>query len=266
MILKYFLKSLFSNRPLWAWGVGFTTFWLFMGAFVFGYNMTTRLESLAYTSAWYSIIGLIASGVAATTISYSVYYSNASLAYSFRFTKLRPSTYVLSLMAATALAVATIGTILMVLSAAMYSYRSHYSLLPVMPLQSIGVFFLAGIFMFLTAAILVVAVNNYAGLRSIAFVAFVPQILSYIFAFSALGQSMPVDLVYGSPFADIQRLLMVTYFGRNTPLNLSGGTGPLLNTDIFIMSLLLWIALLFVIAMVLVSKIRPRSIEQGRQL
>ncbi|WMT44416.1 MAG: hypothetical protein RE469_09455 [Cuniculiplasma divulgatum] len=266
MLFKYYLKSLLSNRPLWAWGTGFTVFWLFMGAFVFGFNMTTKQESLGYTSVWYSIIGLIASGVIATTISYSVYYANASLAYSFRFTKLRPSTYVFSLMAGTAVVATIIGAILMAVSALMYSYKSHYSLIPVMPLQSLGVFFLSGIFMFLLAVILVVSVNNYTGLKSISFVAFIPQILSYIFAFSALGQPLPVDLVYASPFSDIQRLLMTTYYGHRTPLNLNGGIGPLLNTNVFIVSLLFWIALLFAVSIILVSRIRPASIEEGRQV
>jgi hypothetical protein len=42
MLFKYYLRTLFTNRPLWAWGVGFTVFWLFMGAFVFGFNMTAK--------------------------------------------------------------------------------------------------------------------------------------------------------------------------------------------------------------------------------
>lgn len=266
MLFKYYLRTLFTNRPLWAWGVGFTVFWLFMGAFVFGFNMTAKQESLGYTSVWYSIIGLIAAGVIATTISYSVYYANASLAYSFRFTKLKPSTYVFSLLAGTAVVATIMGAILMAVAALMYSYKSHYSLIPVMPLQSLGVFFLSGIFMFLLAVILVVSVNNYAGLKSISFVAFIPQILSYIFAFSALGQPLPVDLVYASPFSDIQRLLMTTYYGHGAPLNLNGGVGPLLSTNVFLVSLLFWIALLFAASIILVSRIRPASIEEGRQV
>ena len=266
MLLKYYLKALLSSRPLWAWGAGFTVFWLFMGAFVFGFNMTTKQESLGYTSVWYSIIGLIAASVIATTISYSVYYANASLAYCFRFTKLRPSTYVFSLMAGTAVVATVIGAILMAISALMYSYKSHYLLIPEMPLQSLGVFFLSGIFMFLLAVILVISVNNYAGLKSISFVAVIPQILSYIFAFSALGAPLPVDMVYLSPFSDIQRLLMTTYYGHRAPLNLNGGIGPLLNTNLFIISLSFWIALLFAVCIILVSRIRPASIEEGRQV
>ena len=266
MLVKFYLKSLLTNKPLWGWGIGFTVFWLFMGAFVFGFNMTSRQESLGYTSVWYSIIGLIASGVIATTISYSVYYANASLAYSFRFTKLTPSTYVLSLMAGTAVVSTIIGVVLMAVSILMYSYKSHYSLIPAMPLQSLGVFFLAGIFMFLIAVILVVSVNNYAGLKSISFVAFVPQIISYIFAFSVLGEPLPVYVIYASPFSDIQRLLLTTYYGHRAPININGGSGTLLNTNIFIVSLLFWIVLLFAISIILVSRIRPASIEEGRQV
>ena len=266
MLFKYYLKSLFTDRPLWGWGIGLTVFWLFMGAFVFGFNMTTRQEYLGYTSVWYSIIGLIASGVIATTISYSVYYANASLAYSFRFTKLRPSAYVLSLMAGTAFVSTFMGAILMGVSALMYSYKSNYVLIPEMPLQSLGVFFLAGIFMFLFAVILVVSINNYAGLKSISFVATIPQILSYIFAFSVLGEPLPVYVIYASPFSDVQRLLLTTYYGHSAPLNINGGNGTLLNTNIFIVSLLFWIALLFAISIMLVSRIRPASIEEGRQV
>ena len=121
-------------------------------------------------------------------------------------------------------------------------------------------------FMFLLSVVLVIFANNYTGLKSISFIVFIPQLLSYLFGFSELGIPLPSAVVYTSPFSDIPRLLYQTYSGNASPLNMSNGTGPLLNPYILIVSLLCWTALLFVLAMFLVRRIKPRSIEEGRQV
>lgn len=266
MITKYYLKSLLSNRNMWGWGVGFMVFWLFMGSYIFGFNMTNRIESLGYASVWFSLIGLISGSTIATSVGYSVYYANSSLAYSFRFSKLKPSGYILNLMGSTSLVGGIIGAFIIAFSIILFSSRSGFLLLPAQPYLSIVIFFLTGMFMFLLSIVLVILANNYTGLKSIAFIVFVPQLLSYLFGFSELGIPLPSAVVYASPFSEISRLLFQTYYGKASPLNMSNGSGPLLNPYILVACLLFWITLLFVIATLLVIRIRPMPIEEGRQI
>jgi hypothetical protein len=266
MIAKYYLKSLLFDKALWGWGVGLILFWLFMGSYVFGFNITSKTESLGYTSVWFSLIGLISGSVIATSVAYSVYYANSSLAYGFRYTKLRPSAYILDLMISTAVMGVIIGAFIIVFTLVLFSSKSGYLLLPLYPELSIVMFFVTGIFMFLLSAVLVIFANNYTGLKSVSLIVLIPQILSYLFGFSELGVALPAAVVYASPFSDIPRIMFQTYYGHAAPLNMSNGSGPLLNPLIMIGSLIFWIALLFAMAMFLVRRIRPRSIEEGRQV
>jgi len=266
MLARYYLKSLLSNKALWGWGVGFMAFWLFMGSYVFGFNMVSKTEDLGYTSVWFSLIGLISGSIIATSVAYSIYYANSSLAYGFRFTKLKPSSYIFSLMGSTSVAGGIIGSFIIALTILLFSSRTGFLILPIYPEFSILMFIITGMFMFLLSAVLVIFANNYTGLKSISFIVFIPQLLSYLFGFSELGIPLPSTVVYASPFSDITRLLFQTYYGKPSPLNISNGTGPALNPYILMVSLLFWIVLLFVIAMFLVKRIRPRSIEEGRQV
>lgn len=266
MLAGYYLKSLLSNKALWGWGVGFMVFWLFMGSYVFGFNMTSRSESLGYTSVWFSLIGLISGSIIATSVAYSIYYANSSLAYGFRFTKLKPSSYIFNLMGSTSITGGIIGCFIIIFTILLFSSKAGYLILPVYPEFSILLFIVTGMFMFLLSAVLVIFANNYTGLKSISFIVFIPQLLSYLFGFSELGIPLPSAIVYASPFSDIPRLLFQTYYGQAAPLNISNGTGPMLDPYILMASLLFWIALLFVLAMFLVKRIRPRSIEEGRQV
>ncbi|MEM0159135.1 MAG: hypothetical protein QW812_06460 [Thermoplasmataceae archaeon] len=241
-------------------------FWLFMGAYVFNFNPTGKSMAMGYTAVWFSLIGLISASIVASSVSYSVYYGSSSLAYAFRYTKLKPASYVLDLLGGTSIVVAILGTVLLLCAMVVFSMKSKYSIYPAMPLQSILVFFLAGMFMFLVSVVFVILINNYVGLRNVTFVAYVPQILSYIFGFSEFGVPLPANVVYASPFSEIPRLLFQTFYGSAAPLNISSGTGPALNPYLLLSGLLVWIALLLLLALILVRRITPRSIEEARQV
>ncbi|MEM0157523.1 MAG: hypothetical protein QXN26_05620 [Thermoplasmataceae archaeon] len=266
MLARPFMKSLLSNRALWGWGIGFMAFWLFMGAYVFGFRSTSRSDVLGDTSLWFSLIGLIAGSIVATTVSYSVYYANASLAYSFRYTRLKPYSYIADLMISTSITGAIVGAFIVVFTAVIFSSKAGYMVTPALPVEAIAIFFLMGLFMFLLSVDLVVFMNNYAGLKNISFVVFIPQILSYIFGFSELGVPLPSYVVYASPFSDIPRLLFQTYFGSPSFLNIQTGTGGSMNPYLLLSGLLSWIVILFILALILVRRIKPRSIEEGRQI
>lgn len=266
MLGKYFMRSLLTNKALWGWGVGFMAFWLIMGAFVFSSDITTKTDWLTDASVWFSLIGLIAGSIIATPVSLSIYYGNASLAYGFRYTRLKPSSYIFDLMTSTSMVSAIIGCFIIVFSVIFFSGKSGYLLLPSLPVQAILLFFLSGVFMFLFSVVIVVLVNDYLGLKSISFVAAVPQLFSYVFGFSELGVPLPKDVVYASPFSDIPRLLYTAFSGHVSTFDMSNATGSSLNSYILLASLLTWIAIMFIAAMFLIRRIRPMSIEEGRQV
>ncbi len=266
MITKYFLKSLLSNKAIWGWGVGLMLFWIIMGAYVFEPDMTTKNEWMGYTSVWFSLIGLLSASVIATTVAYSVYYANSSLAYGFRFTRLKPSGYIRDLMISTSIMTGIIGAIITVLTIILFRTKSGYLLIPKFPEFLLLMFFVTGIFMFLLSAVLVMFANNYIGLKSVTLIAFIPQLLSFLFGLSEIGTSLPNEIVYGSPFTDIARIMYQTYYGKASPLNFSNATSPTLNPYIMMVSLIFWIALLFVLAMFLIRRIKAVSIEGGRQV
>ncbi|MCL5988377.1 MAG: hypothetical protein M1414_05705 [Candidatus Thermoplasmatota archaeon] len=266
MIARYFISSLLKDKTLWGWGVGFMFMWLYLGAFVFGSNATSQQGWLIDASSWFSIIGLISGSLVATTISYSIYYSTSSLAYGFRYTKLKPGSYVFNLTAGASLVSAIIGCFIILFTIVLFSESSGYSIIPAMPVQALLLFFLTGIFMFLFSLITVILVNNYLGMRSSSFANFLPQLLSYIFGFSEFGSPLPPDVVYASPFSDIPRLMYMTFSGKESYLNMSDLSGPVINSYILFASLLIWISVMFVMAMALIRRIKAKSIEEGRHV
>ncbi len=266
MIARYFFSSLLRDKSLWGWGIGFMFFWLYMGAFVFNSYSGTEEEWLFTASGWFSIIGLIAASIVATTISYSIYYSTSSLVYVFKYTNFSPRSYVLNLVGGSSLVSAVIGTIIILFTAVLFSIRSGFAVVPMMPVQAVFLFILTGIFMFLFSLIMVILVNNYLGMKNRSFVNLLPQLLSYIFGFSEFGTPLPMSVIYASPFSDIPRLLFMVFSGKESPQNMSSFTGPVVNSYILLASLLSWIGVMFIISMLMIGKIRSRSIEEGRHL
>ncbi|MHB8361037.1 MAG: hypothetical protein ACYDAO_06275 [Thermoplasmataceae archaeon] len=270
MLSKYFLKSMLRNKNIWGWGLFFMVFWLFMGAFVFNYNTTnTRSSYLYLASTWFGLIGLISTSTISTSIAYSIYYGNSSLAYVFKFTKLRPSGYISSFMLSTAIVGAILSAFMLLFTFIFFSYKSGYMLVPTFSYISIVVGLASGTFMFLLASIIIIVVNNYLGLRNISFATFIPMILTYLFGFSQLNISLPSYIVYGSPFTDISDLFIRSYDGKPIPINLSDPanySSSMINPYYQAIILGMWIIILTVISLMLIRRIKPRPIEDARQV
>lgn len=241
-------------------------FWLFMGAYVFSGNIHTLQVYRFNAAVWYALIALISSGSIATSISYSIYFSNSSLAYAFRFSRLKPSTYIANVLMSTSVMGAILGALMLVFTFLLFSSQSGYSLVPSNAAFALIISVGAGAFMFLLAAVLIILVNNYFGLRNVTFVSLIPMLLTYIFGFSQLGLRMPIYLIYGSPFTDISDLLFQAYYGHPANVVMSNTTSPLVNSHYLIGGMVAWIVLLSFASVMLVKKIKPKSIEEARQV
>jgi hypothetical protein len=269
MIEKYFIKSMLKNRNLWGWGVFFMLFWLFMGAFVFTSAFPKQEVYYKLNAAiWFGLMGLISTSTTATSISYSIYYGNSSLAYAFRYTTFKPSGYISSFMLSAGIIGGVFSGIMLVTTFFLFSYGSGYTLIPKFPYISIVIGFVAGAFMFLLASIIIVIFNNYLGLRNVTFASFIPMILTYLFGFTQFNSGLPAYIVYGSPFTDISDLLVLSYDGHLVPLNTNEpiGSGNHINPEIQVVILAIWIIIMAICSFLLIKKIKPRSIEEGRQV
>lgn len=266
MLSKFFFKSIMTNRSLWGWGVGFMMFWLFMGAFVFGFNSSTHSIALYNAAVWFGLIALISASTLATSISQTIYYANTSLAYSFRYTRLTPRAYIGNLMGSTSIMGGLMGGILMLFTFIFFSDKSGYTLIPASPVYSIIVALASGAFMFLLATVLIIIVNNYLGLRNNSLASFVPSILTYVFGFSQLGLQLPMWLIYASPFTEMADLFFQSYYGHPAFSVMSDITSKMVDPNYLIAGIVIWIVVLSVLVSYLVRRISPRPIEEGRQV
>jgi|SRR5579884_554246 hypothetical protein len=267
MIFKYLLKSIIRNRSLWGWGVVFMFFWLLLGVFVFSTSVPKQaVAALSYASSYYGTITLFSFSTIAISISYTLYYGSSALAYCFRYTKLTPSGYFLSLLGAASVMATIMSAIMLSATYALFSWKFGVNLYPYQPLASLALSAISGAFMMVLAMALVLVVINYAGVKNITFVGFIPLVMSYIFGFGQLYTTIPEYIEYASPFTAISSLLYASYGGFAIPkvfINPSAGT---LNPSILLLSLIAWLLVLAVLDTQLLRRIRPRAIEEARQV
>jgi hypothetical protein len=262
-----YTKAVLRNPQILFWGIAFMAFWFVLGAYVFSTGLPSgRAAAFAYTSAWYAIIALFSLTIVAMSIAGSLTYGTSALAFSFRYTKLTPSSYALSLMAAAA----AIGLILSFVMAGLVSglFSAHFGLvlLPSNLAALIGVSMLSGAFMMGLGTALVLLVVNYLGLRSLSFIEFVPLVLSYIFGFAQLYLALPAALLYASPWNDMESLLYEAYHGSPAPVVLGATGGPTLLWPLCVIGLGAWAVLLVGVSSLLLGRIRPVSVQEGRQI
>ncbi len=262
-----YTRSVLRNRSLWFWGVVFMAFWFVLGAYVFSSGLaTTPAAMVGYTASWYAVIALFSLTTLSMGIVVSITYGTSALAYGFRFTRLTPTGFVLALIAA-AVAMGTLLTLLMTgIVSGLFSAHFGFAIVPANVPAIVGISVLAGAFMMGLATVLVLVVVNYLGLRNISFLEFVPLILSYIFGFAQLFQSLPAWVLYLSPWNDMESLLYQAFSGTAATVVLSNSATPALSWPISTVCLVGWIVLLVGLASALLGRIRAVSFQEGRQI
>jgi hypothetical protein len=266
-LLKHYTKGILSNKNLWFWGVAFMVFWLVMGAYVFTQGVPdARSAASSYTSSWYAIIALYSLSSLAISIAYSIYYSSSSLAYGFRYTKLTPISYEGTLIGSSSILGILLSGIMLVATYAMFSAKFGLNLLPSDPFAAIAISALAGVFMMTFAMLLVLIVVNYAGLQSISLVTFVPLLLAFGLGYTQLLTKLPTIVLYVSPYNAISSLLYQAYAGTPAISELSNPSSPILQWPYLLLSLVAWIFGFVLLNGFMLRGIRPRQVEEGRQI
>lgn len=262
-----YIRATLTNGSLWFWGIVFMAFWFVLGAYVFsGGLVPDHTAEVAYTSAWFSVIALFSLTTLAMSIATSVTYGTSALAFGFRYTRLTPTGYALSLMAAAAAMALVLSFIMAGVVSGLFSAHFATSIAPADWPAIVGTSVLAGAFMMGLATTLVLVVVNHLGLKNLSFVEFLPLILSYLFGFSQLFLALPAWFLYLCPWNDMESLLFQAYAGSPATQVLSNGGSPALAWPLSVVGLLGWTVVLVGLAIFLLHRIRPVSIEEGRQL
>lgn len=264
-LLKYYTNGILSNRNLWFWGVAFMLFWLVLGAYSFAQGIP-QVALRGYTASWYGTIALYSLSSLAISVAYSIYFAGSSLVYSFKYTKLTPLSYIGTLLGSSSVLGILLSAIMLASTYGFYTARFGLNLVPSDPLGAIAVSALAGVFMMTFAMLLVLIVVNYVGLRSINLVTFVPLILAFGLGFTSLTNPLPSSFLYASPYNAIQALLYSAYSGSVAPVQLDNPASAALYWPYLLISLVAWIVLLLVVDSILLRRLKPRQLEEGRQI
>ncbi|PSN99815.1 hypothetical protein B9Q11_00575 [Candidatus Marsarchaeota G2 archaeon ECH_B_SAG-F08] len=268
MLFTRFARSLLKNRPLWGWGVLFMVFYLLLGAFVFSSSLP-KLPNQAivgYTSSWYAVINLYTLASLAISLSFSLIFSTHSLAYSFRFTRLTPKKYFANFVLSSAIVGLVLSVLIVAATYTLFSYRFQINIPPAKPLLVIAVAAFSSVLMCAFATLLVLVLINYLGLKNQSFVSFIPLILGFGFGFSQLFTSLPKALLYASPYSAIVGLLYSGYSGFPVLIILTNPSSATLDSYYLALSLVTWTFALLLIDAYLLGRIKPRSVEEMRQL
>lgn len=266
MIFTQFTKNALKNGSNWGWGVLFMIFWIIMGAYVFSSGEIPATEIDVTVASYYGIFGLISFSSIAIGFSFVIRYSSKSLPYAFRYSRLKPIVFIRDFLSAFLVVAVIFSAILLVITFAVFSLRFGESLPPYSIPYALLVSSFAGVFLASLDLVLVLFVNNYLGTRNLQFVGFVPLLLTYTSAFPAIFMNVPNAVYYVSPFSAFFALLFSAYSGTWLTGVSPAATLPALNEYVCVLSVSLWTLFLSLASVYLISRIRPRNIEEERAI
>ncbi len=263
---RWYAKAMLTNFSLWFWAVAFMAMWLGIGAFLESQGVgPARSAVVAYTTSWYAVIVLIALSLLAATIAGSFAYGSAALAYAFRYSRLTPAGYLVSIVGGSALLGLVLNVVLLGATVGMFGLRFSTTLLPADPAALLGVSLVGGVFFMALSATLSLLAINHLGLRSADFVGYVPLVLSFVLGNGQVYVAFPRWFLYGSPFNDLTSLLYQGYSG-NTPTVVLGTASVPLGWVPLLVGIFVWTGGLVGCTLVLLRRIRARQIEERRQI
>lgn len=277
---RYYIKSLLTSRVVIAFGLGWTVFWMFMGAFFFPTNLlanaTTLSGVLQYTSINFALNSLLALGALSIRITFAIFFATGAMVYVHKFGNLDRTKYLSYSIAGSILVGILFALVMTAASYGIYSYKFEMNILPVNIIAMLAVTALSSVFLYLLSLLIDLGLINYLGMKNVNFVMFIPLTLSFIFGYAPIyGQfgTLQSPLLYGSPFTEIISLQYYSYSGMDMPahiFNSAGGTGGLnlgtVATGAMVLGLVSWIIVLVLVNLVLLQRVRLVDVEDMRPL
>ncbi|BAB66096.1 hypothetical protein [Sulfurisphaera tokodaii] len=269
----YLTKRLLTNPTLVGWGLLFMLFWAALGAFVESASIPSHLpieDYEFYTSSWYGLLVLLSFSSIGVSLSYSIAYHTGSIPYLLRYSKMKAYDYIFGLTIAGVVTSVVYSLILLAVVDLFFSQHFGLQMRPAnIPLIVVSSLF-AGLFFISFSLFLELMVIKYLGFNPATSQAvnFIPLILGYLFGFAALYLNLG-NLIYGSPFADIEYLLTEGYYGHKIYMNALISATTLPASEVFsvltgFLVLVVWIIALFGISQLLFNKMYYRNIYESK--
>jgi hypothetical protein len=211
-LYKFYVKNYLKDPYYWFWAVFFILFWLYVGAFVWGANMSIeRIRSVIphyiadstihelwirmtihYTGALYAINVVFSLSAITVGLVYTVYYTTIPVRYLTKYSKISSVKFYTSLVL-TALSSGILATVILIVATVlMYSYRFHGLKTLILPHNLLALFsvtlaaMLFNYFFAMTLALLTIVIRKP---RFLSFIGFIPFIISYTLGMYTLQTS-----------------------------------------------------------------------------
>ncbi len=263
MFFRYTLKSLFRNKTIWFWGIIYVVIWLLMGVFLWSSSIDIKYIK-EYAGIWFAVDSIFSISAIAVSLSYGIYFASTSLAYLFRNSSLKPKKFYFDNLISVGIFFIIIGTFLELRETILFKIKYGIIIFPSNFPLSILLFFVSGLIFYSFSIILVILINNYVGLKNISFVSFIPMILGMVLGYSALYVKIPDSLLYTNFYTPTLYLYVYSYVLKTPWIVLSNPFSGNVNLDLCIISLIGWLAMLIIISIYLLTKIRASNIEEVR--
>jgi len=258
-------KSLLTNPYLIFWSIFFIEFWVFMWAYVFGNGIPPIEEAVrAYTAMGYGNLLMLSLSGACITIANSLLFSSRSVRFVTKYTKLSPSRFLLENILSSLIALLAVSGIMFI--SVFLVFSSKFGMFP-LPTNVgglifstfIGTFFIYAMSLFMNLVIVILRAPKAAS-----FISFLPLILGFT-AYMALWIDFGVAS-YILPFNCIVSVCYYFFAGQSpsTGNYFAPGEKTLVDINLALASLLAWAAMLIVLDIILLKKMRGIGVEEMR--
>ena len=265
---KYFnlnLKLLLTNPSLIFWAIIFIEYWVFMWAYVFSAGLPPIEEAVKdYTSLAYGSLIVLSLSAAATSICYELIYSSKSIKFVTKYTRLSPSRFLAENFASCFIVLLLISAIMFASIAGLFCYKFRMLILPENLIGLVAISLLSAIFLYALSAFLSLLLVVLRAPKSMSFISFIPLILSFL-AYGSLWVDFKI-FAYISPFNCITALCYHFFSGKQpvTGAFFMPSKDNLMSVSLSASSLIAWTAVLLVLVMVLLRKMKGVGIEEIR--
>ena len=272
-VLIYTTKRILKSPSVIGWGILFILFWGFIGAYIFAPSFAKEIPSeylntsyQSYTAAYYADLIILSLSSIAVSISFMIFYQTGTLPYLLRYSKIKISSYLISIYSGIMIAVLIIGLLITFSISIMFSNNGlGISTYPSKPYIIIPVIVLGTLF-FTSFSIFLVLIQVKLGTMKLQnLFGYIPLILGFLFySLYTFSTNYPQILDYISPYLLIILLLYYGYSGGIPPVNIQNSDTVSLSTVVLLS--LVWTIAFTVIDMMLLRKIQFVDVEEARQL
>jgi len=267
-LTRYFglnLKSLLTNPHLIFWAIIFVEFWVFMWAYVFSVNIPPVEEAIReFLSLAYGSLLTISLSAVSIGISQNLIYSSKSIRFVTKYTRLSPSKFLAENLASSFTVLLIDSAIMFASTIGVFWHKFGMLILPKNAAGLAAATVLSAIFLYALTAFLSLMLVLLRAPKSASFITFIPLMLSFV-AYSSLWMDFQI-FAYISPFNCILSLCYYFLSGKQpvTGAFFGSNRGNLMDITLTTTSLSIWTAILCVLVIAMLRKMKGVGIDEIR--